>query len=120
MKNLNAMNSMTDKTQKGFTLIELMFVVAIIGILAAVALPAYKDYIDKADASTAVAETNAKKLEVGELHATGQTVLAAKTSYTVTASNGVVVTISATPTAAGGLTWECTNNKIAIKSCGKT
>jgi len=120
------------KVQQGFTLIELMIVIAIIGILAAVALPAYQDYTIRAKASELIlAGSTAKNLiseyaiiksalptasaiTVQNVNA-GMTQSLAYTNGTVRITGsrvalGATVVMLLTPTlnASGGVGWTCT------------
>lgn len=112
------MNMQTQKSQQGFTLIELMIVVAIIGILASIAVPAYQSYTKKAKFTEVISATAPFKTAV-ELCANDQAGIApctagafgvpvnlANPSPFVASVNTAAGVITATATAAGGLTGE--------------
>lgn len=126
--------------QKGFTLIELMIVIAIIGILAAIAIPAYQNYTIRARVSEAVTALDAGKTTVSENISNNGGVIAAGactgfvplsgatenlTSTSCTDTTGVLtavtsakagsVTLTLTPTSAGGqpVTWTCASGGVA-------
>lgn len=133
--------------QQGFTLIELMIVVAIIGILAAVALPAYQDYTVRAKVSELMLAASSARTCITEAFQAGggasipttvgsdcSVASVGKVTGATVATNGVVsiagstattsvgqaLTITLTPTVAGGtLTWACSgsNTKYVPGSC---
>lgn len=121
---------MQKKVQQGFTLIELMIVIAIIGILAAVALPAYQDYTVRAKASELILAASSAKQSVSEYVIVNgglpdatfdvqdnsspmvSSVAWSNGMIIITGDTGglgetVVITMTPSLTAAGGVSWVC-------------
>ena len=126
------------KNMQGFTLIELMIVVAIIAILAAIALPAYQDYVARAQATEALTATGGVRADIavnysenntlaptaaitaaatdlsGKYFTAGTSAVTAAGAVTVPFASGALsgqtMTITPTPSAAGGqiARWTCT------------
>ena len=80
--------------KKGFTIVELVIVIAVIAILAAVLIPTFSNVVTKAKESAALQEVrNAYVATVAEEAETGNYVVGNST-ITVTATNGLLVTIT--------------------------
>lgn len=131
------MQNMKKQVQKGFTLIELMIVIAIIGILAAVALPAYQDYTVRAKASELILAGSTAKNLISEYviinnviptsaQLTVQNITSGMTdsltwdgtdirivgdSSMLGANSSVVLLLTPSTNASGGVDWTCSAEK---------